>query len=114
MTRTVAGLALVLLGALPAAAATTTSIAALLGAPASYADQNVTIDGTVTAQSIGYAGQSIYTLQKDDHRITVVSKSVAPHPGDRLQVSGRVGYRPPDEEFTFPPIVLESDRQALP
>ena len=91
-----------------------TSIAALLGAPASFADQAVTIDGTVTVQSIGYAGESVYTLQKDDHRITVFSKSAPPHPGDRLQVNGRVGYRPPDEEFTFPPIILESGRQALP
>jgi hypothetical protein len=29
-------------------------------------------------------------------------------------VSGKIGRRPPDEEFDFPPVIVESGRQSTP
>lgn len=102
-------LATALLAALTATAGATT-ITDIDAAPAAYADTQVTVSGTVTQQSIGYGGESFYTITDQDHRISVLSRSGPPAPGQTLQVSGRVGYRAPDEEFTFPPILVESAR----
>jgi hypothetical protein len=113
MIRHVAAVTLGLL-LLPPAARAGTSIAAIADHPAAYANQEVTVVGTVTEPSYGYAGESFYTLQGDDRRIGVVSKRPAPAVGDRLEVGARVGYRSPDEEFTWPPILLEGSRRAAP
>jgi hypothetical protein len=72
----------------------------------------VTVAGTVTPQNFGYLGESLYTLQEGDRRLTVVSRSPAPATGTRLEVTGTVRVRPPDEEFTFPPVLEESSRRA--
>ena len=78
-----------------------------------YANQTVTIEGTVTARSIGFASDAIYDLRGiDDYTITVAGKAPAPAPGTRLVVTGTVGRKPPDEEFDFPPVIRESSRQA--
>jgi hypothetical protein len=107
----VGGLA-ALCAALPAFAAT--SIADIVDHPDDWANAQVTVIGTVVELSLGYKGQSFYTLKGDGRRISIVSPSPAPTVGDRLQVSGKVGRRPPDEEFDFPPVILESGRQAAP
>ena len=72
--------------------------------------------GTVTAQRLGYAGESVYTLtgDADDQRITVFSRRTPPAEGDRLEVQATVGFKAPDEEFTWPPVLLERGRQAAP
>ena len=106
-----ATLAAGLLAATPAAA---TSVAAIVDAPESYVGQQVTVVGTVTAQTIGHAGESVYTLSGDDRRITVFSRGEAPAPGERLEVSAKVGWRAPDDEFTWPPVLFEGGRQAAP
>ncbi len=90
------------------------SLAAIIDAPASYAGQEVTVVGTVTDQRLGYAGESVYTISGEDRRITVFSRSVPPTTGDRLEVTAQVGWREPDEEFTWPPILLERDRHPAP
>jgi len=97
---------------LPAQAAT--SIADIVDHPDDWANAQVTVIGTVVELSLGYKGQSFYTLKGDGRRISVVSPSPAPVVGDHLQVSGKVGRRPPDEEFDFPPVILESGRQSAP
>jgi hypothetical protein len=99
---------------LPLAARAATSIATITDNGAAYADQEVTVVGTVTEQSYGYAGESVYTLQGDERRISVVSKRPPPAVGERLEVGARVGYRSPDEEFTWPPLLLESSRHPAP
>ena len=109
MRSNVAAVGLALL-AVPAVAAT--SITAIVDDPARFAGREVTVGGTVTEQSIGYGGESVYTIQDGDRRITVFSRSAPPSRGERLDVSGTVGLRPPDEEFTFPPIILERERRA--
>lgn len=92
----------------------TTSIADIIARPDDWANKQVTVIGTVVDLSLGYQGQSLYTIKGDDRRISIVSPSPAPTLGDRLQVSGQVRRRPPDEEFNFPPMILESARQAAP
>ncbi len=78
-----------------------------------YANQTVTVEGTVTDRTIGYKGDAVYDLRgSDDYRITVVGKGAAPSPGTKLSVTGTVGRKPPDEEFDFPPVILESSRVA--
>ena len=103
-----------LLIATPAAARAATSIAAIVDDPASYANSQVTVVGTVTGLSAGYGGESIYTLEGDMRRITVVSHQPPPSTGASLQVDAKVGYRAPDEEFTWPPLLLESTRVSAP
>src|SRR5262244_1943042 len=92
----------------------TTSIAEIVDHPDDWANAQVTVVGTVVELTLGYQGQSFYTLKGDGRRISIVSPSAAPAVGDHLQVSGKVGRRPPDEEFDFPPIILESGRQSAP
>lgn len=78
-----------------------------------YANQTVTIEGTVTARSIAYGADAIYDLQgSDDYRITIVAKGAAPPAGTMLVVTGTVRRKPPDEEFDFPPVIHESGRQT--
>jgi len=79
-----------------------------------YANLQVTVVGIVAAPSLGYLGESFYTLFGDQRRINVVSHSPAPAVGDRLEVTAKVGRRPPDEEFDFPPVLVESSRQPAP
>ena len=102
--------ALVLLS-MPSFAAT--PIGDLIRTPDSYAGTTVTVEGRVTNQSVAYLADTAYTLQgSDDFRITVFGRGAAPAPGTLLTVTGKVGRKPPDEEFDFPPIILESTRVA--
>ena len=91
-----------------------TSIAAIVDHPDDYANLQVTVVGTVAAPSLGYLGESFYTLFGDQRRISVVSHSPAPAVGDRLEVTAKVGRRPPDEEFDLPPVLIENARQPAP
>ena len=113
MRRVLAVVAVLLATSLPSLA---TSIGDILGDPQSYAKTDVTVVGTVTAQRLGYAGESVYTLSgdADGERITVFSRRTPPAEGDRLEVKATVGFKAPDEEFTWPPILLEHERQATP
>lgn len=101
-----------LLAAAPALA--TTSIQDIVDHPDTWANAQVSVAGTVVALTLGYQGQSFYTLSGDGRRISVVSPSPAPAVGDHLQVSGAVRRRPPDSEFDFPPVIVESGRQPAP
>ena len=90
-----------------------TPIGDLIRTPDTYANTTVTVEGRVTSQSVAYAADTAYTLQgSDDYRITVFGRGAAPVPGTLLSVTGKVGRKPPDEEFDFPPIILESSRSA--
>jgi hypothetical protein len=76
-----------------------------------YSNQTVTVEGTVTQKSFSYKSDAIYDLRgSDDYSITVVGTGTAPTPGTMLSVTGTVGRKPPDEEFDFPPVILESVR----
>jgi hypothetical protein len=97
-------------GAVGARAATLTSIADIIAAPATYADTEVTVAGNVTQQTVGFGGESLYTIRGDQRVITVVSHAPAPAPGTHLEVTATVAVRPPDEEFTFPPVLVEHAR----
>jgi hypothetical protein len=92
----------------------TTSIRDIVEHPDAWANAQVTVVGTVVALSLGYQGQSLYTLSGDGRRISVVSPSPAPAVGDHLQIGGQVNRRPPDDEFDFPPVILESSRKSAP
>ena len=118
MTRTASiavtslALAVVLTGAHVTAG--TVSIANIVDAPQQYAGQQVTVIGTVSEQTAGYRGQSMYTLGDGPRRVTVISRADAPTAGARLEVTAKVGFRPPDEEFTWPPVLLETSRRPAP
>jgi hypothetical protein len=78
-----------------------------------YANQTVTIEGTVTERTLGYKTDTVYDLRgSDDYNITVVGRGAAPTPGTKLSVTGKVLRKPPDEEFDFPPVVQETSRTA--
>ncbi len=76
-----------------------------------YANQTVTIEGTVTTKSLAYKSDAIYDVHgSDDYSVTVAGHGAAPAPGTRVSVTGTVGRKPPDEEFDFPPVIIESSR----
>ena len=105
------GPALVLLAATSAFA--TTPVGDVVKNRDAYANQTVTVEGTVTTRSVTYLADALYDLQgSDDYRITIVGKGSAPAPGTKLVVTGTVRRKPPDEEFDFPPVIHESIRQA--
>ena len=114
MPAAAAAAALVSLLTLAPGARGDTSIAAIVDHPDDYANLQVTVVGTVAAPNLGYLGESFYTLFGDQRRISVVSHSPAPAVGDRLEVTAKVGRRPPDEEFDFPPVLIENARQPAP
>jgi hypothetical protein len=92
-----------------------TPVGELIANPAPYADTSVTIEGRVLGTGLPYRSEVGYTVQGgDDARINVVAHGAAPANGSRVRVTGKVGYRPPDEEFSFPPVILETSREALP
>jgi len=107
----VAALLLVLAPSTPALAVT--PIGDLIRNPDAYANTTVSITGKVTSQALGYLGDTAYTVQgSDDFRITVFGRGPVPASGTQLLVTGKVGRKPPDEEFDFPPVIVESSRQA--
>ncbi len=110
----VVGLCVAGLLASAAPARATISIREIVDHPDSWADAQVTVVGTVVNLTLGYQGQSIYTVAGDGRRINVVSAKPAPTVGDHLQVSGKIDRRPPNEEFDFPPVLVESARQSAP
>src|SRR5882672_10828327 len=77
-----------------------TPIGDVIRNPDTYANTTVSIAGKVTSQAIGYLGDTAYTLQgSDDFRITVFGRGAVPAMGTQLLVTGKVGRKPPDEEF---------------
>ena len=113
MTQTARALvaASLLLAVLPAFAGTVTSIADIVDHRDDYANQQVTVVGTVETPNLSYRGEGFYTLTENGRRINVVSPTPAPVVGQRLEVSATVGRKPPDQEFDFPPVLLESSRK---
>jgi hypothetical protein len=105
--------AVLVLGA-PGVALAATSIAAIVGAGGSYSGQQVVVTGTVASPAFGYAGEVVYTLTDQDARISVFGYGAPPAVGDRVEVTAKVGWREGDEEFTWPPILLESARHPAP
>lgn len=111
-------LAIVLVSGLLAAAASVargaTPLAAIVDAGKTYAGQEVTVIGTVAEPRLGNTGESVYTLTDQDRRISVFSHAAPPALGERIEVTAKVGWKEGDEEFTWPPILLESARHPAP
>ncbi|HLY39192.1 MAG TPA: hypothetical protein VKU61_14200 [Candidatus Binatia bacterium] len=104
---------LVLIAGLAARAGATT-IADIVAAPESYNGQQVTVTGTVADPSSAYLGDIVYNLSAGALRITVFGRGTLPAVGDHVTVDAKVGWREGDEEFTWPPILLESSHQPAP
>ena len=112
MTRlALAGLALV---TIVSTRATATTIADIVAAPEGYSGQQVTVVGTAVDPRAAYAGDIVYTLTADDRRITVFGRGTLPAGGTHVSVTAKVGWREGDEEFTWPPILIESAWQSAP
>ncbi len=99
--------------AVSAAAVTITPVGDVVRNRDAYANTVVTVAGTVTTVSVGYLADAAYTIQgSDDARITIFGRVPVPVPGTSVVVTGKVGRKPPDEEFDFPPVIIESSRQV--
>ena len=99
---------------LAAAPAAATTVADIVGAPETYRGQHVTVVGTVEAPSFAYGNETVYTLSGADRRITVFGFGPAPTVGTHLQVTATVGWKEGDEEFTWPPVLVNSTSQPAP
>ena len=96
------------------ASAETTSIATIVGAGETFDGREVTVVGEVKGPVATHAGETVYVLAGDDRRITVFGRGEAPVPGTRLELTAQVRWRAGDEEFTWPPVLIERSRQAAP
>jgi hypothetical protein len=95
------------------AAVTITPVGDVVRNRDAYANTVVTVAGTVTTLSVGYLSDAAYTIQgSDDARITIFGRAPVPAAGTSVVVTGKVGRKPPDEEFDFPPVIIESSRQV--
>lgn len=90
------------------------SILDITDSPQNYANVQVTVVGAAEAPALDYQGQSAYQLRDGTRAITVFSDELAPVPGQRIEVGGVVRFRPPDSEFTFPPVIFETSRKPVP
>lgn len=91
-----------------------TTLAEVVGNGRALSGQRVTVSGTVADPRLGYAGETTYTLTNGVERLAILGKGNAPTKGVQLQVTGTVGFKEPDEEFTWPPILLDATWQATP
>jgi hypothetical protein len=91
-----------------------TPIGAIVDDGEGYNGQAVVVSGTVVDPAYAYAGQGLYTLTQDERRITVVAKQPPPPIGAQVTLDATVGWKEGDEEFTWPPILLESGRTVTP
>jgi hypothetical protein len=99
----------------PAAADPLTSIIAITDDPGAYDGTQVTIAGTVGEQTLGWRGDSLYTVDEHGRLITVLSHGDAPLIGTHVQISGRVVVHPEgNSEIEWPPVVVEASRSILP
>src|SRR6266850_4822526 len=89
-----------------------TPIGAIVDDGEGYNGQAVVVSGTAVEPAYTYAGEGLYTLTDDDRRITVVSKVPPPPLDTRVTLNATVGWREGDDEFTWPPILIESSRAA--
>ncbi len=112
MARTLVACLFLLAGVAAYAGATT--IADIVAAPESYNGQLVTVTGTVANPSLAYLGDITYNLSADNLRITVFGRGTLPAVGDHVTVDAKVRWRQGDEEFTWPPVLLESSHQPAP
>lgn len=87
-----------------------TPIGAIADDGEGYNGQTVQVVGTAVLPAYDYAGESVYTLTQDERRITVVAKQPKPPLGALVSVDATVRWREGDEEFTWPPILVESSR----
>ncbi len=80
----------------------------------SLAGRTVTVDGRVADPKLQFAGETTYTLTDGTKRLAVFGKAPAPAKGQHLQVTGTVGFKEGDEEFTWPPILYDATWQTAP
>ncbi len=97
------------------AATAVTPIAAITSDPDGFDGTQVTIVGIAGTEQVGWRGESVYNLDEDGHRITVVSRGPAPASGSHLQVEGQVVVHPEgSSEIEWPPVVIETARTTAP
>ena len=99
-----------------AAAATSgaTTLSDLVANGAALSGHTVTVVGSVADPKAGYAGETTYTITDGEQRLAIFGKGDTPPVGQRLAVTGTVGFKAPDEEFTWPPVLLHATWQPAP
>ena len=83
-----------------------TTIAELVADGATLSGQSVTVSGAVTAPLLNTPSEATFSLQDaNGQRVSVFGKGSAPTAGAVVSVTGIVGYKAPDEEFVWPPVL---------
>ena len=101
--RAIVALLVCLLGA---AVVSATTIAELVANGATLAGQTVTVAGTVIGPKLNGVGESTFNISDaNGQRVSVFGKGTTPSLGAAVAVTGVVGYKAPDEEFTWPPVL---------
>ena len=83
-----------------------TTIAELVANGATLDGQTVTITGAVAPPVLNTPSETTFNLQDaNGQRVSVFGKGSAPTGGSTVSVTGIVGYKAPDEEFVWPPLL---------
>ena len=92
-----------------AASASAITIAELVANGATLSGQSVTVTGNVTGPALDGVGETTFNLiDANGQRVSIFGKTTHPALGSAVTVSGLVGYKAPDEEFIWPPVVHDA------
>ena len=92
-----------------AGSASAITIAELVANGAALSGQSVTVTGNVTGPALDGVGETTFNLiDANGQRVSIFGKTTHPALGTSVTVSGKVGYKAPDEEFVWPPVVHEA------
>ena len=105
MRLSTSAIALLLLAGFPLVASSTT-IADVVANGVTFSGQTVSVTGTVTGPLLNGAGETTFNVQDaNGQRLSVFGKGLAPAAGASVSVTGVVGYKAPNEEFVWPPVL---------
>src|SRR5689334_23323110 len=104
----------VVAGLVVASGARAATVADVVANGETLAGRTVTVDGRVADPKLQFAGETTYTLADGTNRLAIFGKAPAPAKGQHLQVTGTVGFKEADEEFTWPPILYDATWQTAP
>jgi len=102
------GLAFATLLLAPVVAGAGETIASVVANGAHLSGQTVTVTGRVADPKATLGNESTFTVTDGDLRLAIFGHGRAPTTGQALVVTGTVGFKPEDEEFTWPPILVNA------
>lgn len=108
------GLTLAALLFAPVVAGAGETIASVVANGEGLSGRTVSVTGRVADPKATLGSESTFTVTDGDHRLAIFGHGTAPTTGQTLVVTGTVGFKSEDEEFTWPPILVNATWNPAP